>query len=77
MQAGQFLDDVDFALDIKPPAWNVHQVSVFAAWKHRETKTSQNTADFEGTDLFAENAVDLTRIELHGGEIELAGDHID
>ena len=77
MQARQFFDDVDLALDIETPAGNVDQVPLFAAWQHRETETSEDAADFNRAEFLAENAVHFAQIELHRSQIKLAGDHVD
>ena len=77
MQPRQFFDDVDLALDIEPPARNVHQVSIFAARKHREPKTGKDAADFQGVEAFAENAVYFPRVKFHRSQVKLACDHVD
>ena len=77
MQACQFFDDVDLALDIKAPARDVDEVSIFAARKHRKTETAENSADFKCAEIFAQNPVDFARVELYRSKIKLTGDHVD
>src|SRR5260370_4873841 len=77
MEGRQFLDDVDLALDIEAPAGNVDEVPLFAACQHRETETSEDTADLNRAEFLAENSLHLPQIELHRSQIKLAGDHID
>src|ERR1700687_1701420 len=77
MQARQFFDDVDLALDIETPAWNVDQVPLFAACQHRETETSEDATDLNRAEFLAENALYFSQIELHRSQVKLAGDHID
>src|SRR6202163_5041151 len=77
MQARQFLDDVDLALDIEAPARNVDEVPLFAARQHRETETSEDAADLNRAEYLAENSLHFPQIELRRSQIKLAGDHID
>src|SRR5258708_31519241 len=77
MQARQFLDDVDLALDIEAPAGNVDEVPLFTACQHRETETSEDAADLNRAEFLAENSLHFPQIELHRSQIKLAADHID
>ena len=77
MQACQFFDDIDLALDIKAPARDVDKVSIFAARKHRKTETTENAADFKRAELFAENPVHFARVEFDRSEVKLPSDHVD
>src|SRR5208282_5228321 len=77
VQARQFFDDVDLALDVEAPARDVDQVSILAAGKHRKTETSKDAADFQRTEFFAENPVYFPEVELYRSKVKLAGDYVD
>src|SRR6266852_2603473 len=77
MQARQLFDDVDLAFDVEAPAGNMDQIPLLAPRQHRETETCEDAADLNRAEFLAENSLHFPQIELHRGQVKLAGNHVD